>query len=128
MLEEENPMPDREVQEEVDDRLNMRVNNNPLQAAGRDELMREAEFGGPASSRDSRFYFDRKELEQLLEICKSSVSGRVIIHHAGVKVRLYRSGSGHMYEAWHLIGSKAVPEAKENPTISLPDLLNVKVP
>ena len=120
-------MPDSKVQEEVDDRLNMRVNNNPLQAAGRDELVREAEFGGPGSDRDSRFYFDRKELEQLLEISKSSVSGRVIIQRAGVKVRLYRAPSGHLYESWHLIGAKAVPESRENPTISLPDLLNVKV-
>lgn len=120
-------MSDRDTQEEVDDRLNMRINRTPLQLNGRDHLIREAEFGGPGSDRDSRFYFDRKELEQLLEIAKTSVSGRVIIERAGIKVRLYAAPSGHQYESWHLIGTRAVPEARENPTITLPDLRNLKV-
>jgi hypothetical protein len=45
-----------------------------------------------------------------LEVAESSITGRVIIHHAGVRCRQYESG-GHLYEVITLVGDQPISES-----------------
>ena len=56
----------------------LQVNNTPLQIAGEDETLREYTLGGPECGRDVRLFLDRKVLEHLLDVSKSSNTGRVV--------------------------------------------------
>tara|TARA_R110002020_G_C15876121_1_gene738625 strand:+ start:85 stop:447 length:363 start_codon:yes stop_codon:yes gene_type:complete len=88
----------------------LQVNDTPIQIAGEDETLREFTLGGPDCGRDVRFFLDRKVLEHLLEVAKSSNTGRVVLYGAGIKMKVRRSKSGHMYETLHLTSRYPVPE------------------
>ena len=51
----------------------LRVNDQPLQIASQDQILRRYELGGPDSLRDTRLYLDRADLEHLLQIAKASL-------------------------------------------------------
>ncbi len=88
----------------------LKVNDTPLQIAGEDEVIREFTLGGPECGRDVRMLIDRKVLEHLLDVAKSSNCNRVVLHGAGIKMKVRRASSGHMYETLHLVSMLPVPE------------------
>ena len=88
----------------------LEVNNTPLQIAGEDHVIREYTLGGPKCGRDVRLFLDRKVLEHLLDVAKSSNTNRVVLHGAGIKMKVRRAASGHMYETLHLVSHLPVPE------------------
>lgn len=88
----------------------LQVNDTPLQIDGEDETLREYTLGGPDCGRDVRLFLDRKVLEHLLDVAKSSNTGRVVLYGAGIKMKVRRSKSGHMYESLHLTSRYPVPE------------------
>ena len=88
----------------------LQVNDTPLQISGEDEVLREYTLGGPDCGRDVRMLIDRKVLEHLLDVAKSSNTNRVCLHGAGIKMKVRRSANGHMYETLHLTSRYPVPE------------------
>jgi hypothetical protein len=88
----------------------LKINDTPLQISGEDEVLREFTLGGPDCGRDVRMLIDRKVLEHLLDVSKSSNCNRVVLHGAGIKMKVRRSASGHMYETLHLTSRMPVPE------------------
>lgn len=88
----------------------LKVNDTPLQISGEDEVIREFTLGGPDCGRDVRMLIDRKVLEHLLDVAKSSNCNRVVLHGAGIKMKVRRASSGHMYETLHLMSRFPVPE------------------
>jgi hypothetical protein len=86
------------------------VNDTPLQIAGEDRVIREYTLGGPDCGRDVRMLIDRKVLEHLLDVAKSSNTNRVCLHGAGIRMKVRRSASGHMYETLHLVSMMPVAE------------------
>ena len=88
----------------------LQVNDTPIQIAGEDETLREYTLGGPDCERDVRLFLDRKVLEHLLDVAKSASTGRVVLYGAGIKMKVRRSKSGHMYETLHLTSRYPVPE------------------
>ena len=88
----------------------LQVNNTPLQIDGEDETLREYTLGGPDCGRDVRLFLERKVLEHLLDVSKSSGTGRVVLYGAGIKMKVRRSPSGHLYETLHLTSRFPVPE------------------
>jgi len=92
----------------------LKVNDTPLQISGEDAVLREFTLGGPDCGRDVRMLIDRKVLEHLLDVAKSSNCNRVVLHGAGIKMKVRRSASGHMYETLHL--TSRFPVAEQLPT------------
>tara|TARA_E500000331_G_scaffold161471_1_gene156495 strand:+ start:623 stop:982 length:360 start_codon:yes stop_codon:yes gene_type:complete len=88
----------------------LKINDTPLQIAGEDQVVREYTLGGPKCGRDVRMLIDRKVLEHLLDVAKSSNCNRVVLHGAGIKMKVRRSSSGHVYETLHLVSHLPVPE------------------
>ena len=98
-------------EDEFEDKLNLDVTTNPLQLPGRHERLRIARVGGGKDSVDRRMVFTGEELERLLEVCRASTTGRVIMHQVGVECHLYREErTGHQYEIWKLIAGNVQPE------------------
>lgn len=85
--------------------------DTPIQISGKDEILREWEFGGPYCNRDVRLILDVETLGKLLDIAKSSNSRRCIIPKAGFRVKLRRAPSGHCYETLHVSGDQPLPES-----------------
>ena len=88
----------------------LQVNDTPIQISGEDETLREYTLGGPDCGRDVRMLIDRKVLEHLLDVAKSSNCNRVVLHGAGIKMKVRRSTTGHVYETLHLTSRFPVPE------------------
>ena len=88
----------------------LEITDKVLQRFGQDEVLREYSFGGVHTDRDIRFYMTRQELEMLLEVSKSSSTGRVVIQKAGSKLRVCRDSNNHLYETLHLSGLAPCPE------------------
>lgn len=88
----------------------LEIDDKVLQRWGEDECLREYSFGGVHTDRDIRFYMTRQELEMLLEVSKSSSTGRVVIQKAGLKLRVCRDSNNHLYETLHLSGLAPCPE------------------
>lgn len=86
------------------------IKRNPLQFANQDPILREYVLGGPDSLRDVRLILDAEVLDYLLQIAKRSKTNRCILHGAGIKLKVRRSQSGHIYETLHLDGRKPTPE------------------
>ena len=86
------------------------VKDTPIQIAGQDECLREYILGGPESLRDVRMILDAEVLDHLLQLAKQSKTNRVIMHGAGIHLKVRRSRTGHVYETLHLTGLKPVPE------------------
>jgi len=95
----------------TDQKLQLNVNRNPIQRPGCDRCLRSATFGGPTTGRDVRMFLDKKTLTQLLDICNSSTTGRVVINKAGLQVSVYEGGDGNRYETWAIIGESPRPES-----------------
>lgn len=75
------------------------------------EVLSIREIGGPQDPADRRLILDVQTLEQLLAEARSSMSGRVVIHHAGLRVQTLRDRrSGHRWENLLLLGSETKPE------------------
>ena len=97
------------------------INHTPLQISGQDEILREYCLGGPNSARDVRFIVDVETLEYLLKVAKQSSLKRAIIPSAGIKLKVRRANTGHVYETLHLDGLTPVPE-------NAPTSLSLEVP
>lgn len=76
-----------------------------------DRLVQERTVGGPLSGRDVRLYLDRATLEHLLDVSRSSLLGRVQLNGVGVRVRLWETPTGHLYETWTLLAHEPRPES-----------------
>jgi len=75
------------------------------------EVLAVREIGGPRDPADRRMVLDTKTLEHLLDVARASLSGRVVVHHAGLRVQTLRDReTGHRWENVLLIGSEAKPE------------------
>jgi hypothetical protein len=88
----------------------LKVNDQPLQIASQDQILRRYELGGPDSLRDTRLYLDRADLEELLKIAKASPTGRVVLPCAGLRWELRRSRDGHQYEIFKITSRPPQPE------------------
>lgn len=68
-------------------------------------------FGGPTvePTRDRRFYLEAKALEALLDLARQSPTGRVVIHHGGLRVRQVQDG-GSVVEVLSIVGDNPTPE------------------
>ena len=87
-----------------------RVNANPLQLPGRDRVVRTVTTAGPDEPGDRSLYLDSRTLAMLLDIARSSATGRVRVPRCGVRVDLYEQPDGHRYEVWRFIGGAPEPE------------------
>lgn len=81
-----------------------KVDTAPLQSPGRHRCLQVIELGGPAARQDRRMYLDRRELEQLLDIAKASINGRVQIDFVGLRVKHFQAQGDHVYEVWSFFG------------------------
>ena len=95
---------------DVADRLS-RIEDRPLQLPGRDRLVRDSTLGGPEVAVDARMILSRADLEAMLDVARSSLTGRVVLKRPGVRVRLFEAPSGHRYEVWTIVASEAEPES-----------------
>lgn len=100
-----------------------RSTSRPLQLPGRDRCVAESVLGGPTASVDARLILSRSDLESLLDIARSSLTGRVVLNRPGLRVRLFESPSGHRYEVWTFVAAEAV--AEQNPIIGPDGSLSV---
>lgn len=68
-------------------------------------------YGGPEAepTADRRWVMDVDELQRLLDVARRSPTGRVVVHHAGLRVRRVLDGS-HTVEMLAMVGSEPVPE------------------
>jgi hypothetical protein len=87
------------------------LNERPLQFPGRDELVRTVTVAGPDAPGDRRVFLSTALLEQCLSVARSSLTGRCLLTHAGVRVDLYQDRHGHRYEVWTLVGVGPKPES-----------------
>lgn len=69
----------------------------------------EPDLGNVGDPADRRLVLSTAELRHLIGIAEQSLTGRVVIHHAGVRVRCLEEG-GHRYESVRLVGGKVEPE------------------
>lgn len=76
-----------------------------------DTLVQERTLGGPLSGKDVRLYLDKNTLSHLLDVARSSSLGRVQLNGVGVRIRLWRTPTGHHYETWQLIAHAPRPES-----------------
>lgn len=75
------------------------------------EVLSDMEIGGPEDPADRRLVVDAATLQHLLDIARSSLSQRVVLHHVGLRVQVLRdSDTGHRWEHVTLIGSEPKPE------------------
>ena len=91
--------------------------DRPLIHEGTARLLWDRTFGGPPEPDignvgdpvDRRLVLSSAELRELLKVAEQSLTGRVVIHHAGVRVRCLEEG-GHRYESVRIVGGKVEPE------------------
>lgn len=98
----------------------LEITDKVLQRFGQDEVLREYSFGGVHTDRDIRFYMTRQELEMLLAVSKNSSTSRVVIQKAGLKLRVCRDSTGHLYETLHLSGLAPCPENNSGISVEAP--------
>jgi hypothetical protein len=78
--------------------------------AGKDTLLAEQTIYGPLSCQDVRMYLDRKTLEHLLDVAKSSLIGRVELLGVGARIKVWQHKGGHQYTTWELVSHPPKPE------------------
>ena len=104
----------RQLAPGLDPKTSVRVIGNPLQKPGHAEILRVVIFPSDdnpiASAGDRRLILDVATLDQLAEVAKHSLTKRVVIHHAGIRVETRCDRSGHIWEVWKLTGLQALPE------------------
>lgn len=88
-----------------------KVNSNPLQQPGKDELIRRSTMMGPDDPGDRWFFLDTGTLRELLKVAEASPMMQARVPRCGLQVDLYRRRDGSQYEVWRVIGGKpsAVP-------------------
>lgn len=74
-------------------------------------VLSDVVFGGPEIEprADRRLYITIDTLESLLALARRSPVQRVVLHHAGLRVRRVLDG-GHALEVLTIVGSKPEPE------------------
>jgi len=80
--------------------------------------VRDIEIGGPKDPADRRLFLDVETLEALLAQARASLTGRVVIHGIGLRVRTLLE-DGHRWDVVYLLGREPVPETTQ---IEFPDL------
>lgn len=103
-------------------------NDRPLQRPGADELLREDYFPPRGHTQDARFILDAEALRALLDVAQQSITGRVVMHNASLRLRTWRGGDGKVYTTLGVLATEAVPE---DPSIVRPrgedfDLLGLR--
>jgi len=76
-----------------------------------DKLVSEQTIGGPLDPRDTRMILHRRDLEMLLEVAKTSLSGTVVLNRAGLKVKTWCTREGHHYQTMTLLSAPPKPGA-----------------
>lgn len=76
---------------------------------GYPETLRTFEVGGPSDPADRRLVVDRRTLEQMLDVARSSLTGRVVLHRVGMRVEVLDDGS-HTWEHVVILGGELRPE------------------
>ena len=68
-------------------------------------------YGGPSNepTGDTRLFLEERELVRLLEIARQSPTLRVVIHHAGLRIRRIQDGSA-VVNVVSIVGDKPEPE------------------
>lgn len=78
---------------------------------GHPEVLADREIGGPHDPTDRRLVVDSRTLAHLLEIARSSTSGRVVLHQLGIRVQTLRDHTtGHIWDHCTLLGTEPGPE------------------
>lgn len=93
------------------DALSAHTLEHPALSRSGETVLRDDQIGGPGDPADRRLILDSATLRALLSMAENSLSGRVVIHHAGVRRRHLRTSGGHVYEVLVLIGDQPVPES-----------------
>jgi len=75
----------------------------------RDDLVGENTIGGPLDPRDVRMVLDRRSLELLLDVARSSLAGCVELHRVGLRVRTWQTGEGHRYQTMTIVSAPPRP-------------------
>jgi len=86
------------------------VNTKPTQEEGQDTIMKEYIVGGPYVDSDVRMILDVATLEYLLDNARRSPTRRVVINRAGIRIKVRRATTGHVYETLHIDGHRPYPE------------------
>lgn len=75
------------------------------------DIVSDVEIGGPNDPADRRLVADVEMLEHLLRVARSSVTGRAVLHHVGLRVQTLRDpATGHRWDHVTLIGTEPKPE------------------
>lgn len=77
----------------------------PLQMPSGPRHLRKTIYGGPAAGRDVRLILDKRALLHLAKIAGESLSGRVVLHGAGLQIDQWQGTDGHVYETWQLLAN-----------------------
>lgn len=74
-------------------------------------VLRDVVFGGPERepSADRRLFLEVQELRHLLALAERSPTQRVVLHHAGIRVRRIQDGT-HAVDVLSIIGDAPEPE------------------
>ena len=74
-------------------------------------VLRDVVYGGPQvePTVDRRLYLELAELRQLLALAERSPTQRVVIHHAGVRVRRVQDGT-HAVDVLSIVGDHVQSE------------------
>lgn len=86
------------------------VNTAPTQDPAQDQILKEYFLGGPNNDRDVRMVLDVHTLQYLLSVAQRSPSKRCIINRAGIRIKVKRAPTGHVYETLHIDGLHPYPE------------------
>lgn len=91
------------------------IREHVLQHPGKPTIERAVVMGGPAEGLDRRLILHVEQLEQMLDVARSSLSQRCVVHHFGLRVVLLRENSPpyHRWQCVYLIGDPVVPEVAE---------------
>ena len=99
----------------------LQIHEKCIQLDGQDEILREYQFAGPASGRDTRLILDQETLGFLMDVVRESDTNRLIIYGAGINVKVRRTDEGHVYETLHILGHKPSPEKfSKSMSLSMP--------
>ena len=75
-------------------------------------VLRDVVYGGPDAepAADRRLVLDATQLQHLLDIARQSPTGRVVIHHAGLRVRRVLVNATQVVEVLKVVGTDPQPE------------------
>ena len=94
----------------LNQKVQSKINSNPLQRAGKHKLLREVITPEDGSSGDRSLFLDHRTLAKLLDIARSSDLGRVELRCVRLKVQLWQRQDNSTYETWQLLAAQPEPE------------------